>query len=156
MPQLEIGTYLSQLFWLFVTFGFLYLLTTRVILPRIGQTLEARRRRITDDLEMSERLRRQAEEALAERERLLSESRDRAHQMVQSEKERITAELDARRRELEAELAARISQAENDLRQAKEAALAELEGTIGELAAEITTKITGKAAGTSAGGGKEG
>ncbi len=156
MPQLDVGTYLSQLFWLVITFGFLYVLATRLILPRIGQTLETRRRRITDDLEMAERLRRQAEEALAERERLLAESRGKAHQLVQSEKERITAELDAKRRELESELAARISTAEKELQQAKEAALAELRDTVGELAAEITAKVTGKASGKAARGGREG
>ncbi len=154
MPQLDIATYLSQLFWLAITFGFLYLLTTRVILPRIGQTLENRHRRIAEDLEMSERLHRQAEEALAEHDRLLAESRAQAHDMVRAEKERITAELDRRRRELESQLAARISQAEKELKQAKDAALAELEGTVGELAAEIAARVTGKAPGKTAG--KEG
>ena len=145
MPQLDVNTYLSQLFWLVITFGFLYVLATQVILPRIGQTLETRRRRITDDLEMAERLGRQAQEALAERERLLAESRQQAHQLVHSERERITAELDAQRRQLESELATRISQAEKELKQAKEAALAELQDTVGELAAEIAAKVTGKA-----------
>ena len=144
MPQLDVSTYISQLFWLLVTFGFLYVLTTQVILPRIGQTLESRHRRIAEDLEMSERLRRQAEEALAEHDRLLSESRAKAQEMVRAEKERITAELDAQRKQLESDLAARIAQAEKELKQAKETALAELEGTIGELAAEIVTRVTGK------------
>ena len=156
MPQLDVNTYLSQLFWLAVTFGFLYVLASRVILPRIGQTLEARRRRITDDLEMAESLRRQAEEALAERERLLAESRERAHQLVQAERERITAELDARRRQLESELAARISRAERELEQARQAALAELQETMDELASEIARKILGRAGGRTAHSGREG
>ena len=156
MPQLDFNTYLSQLFWLIITFGFLYLLTTRVILPRIGQTLEGRKRRITDDLEMSERLRRQAEEALSERERLLAESRARAQRLAQEEKELITAELDAERKRLESELANRISRAERELREAKETTLAELEGAISEPATEIAAKVAGKAAGKSARAGKEG
>ncbi len=150
MPQLDVSTYLSQLFWLFVTFGFLYLLAKQVILPRIGQTLENRHRRIAEDLEMAERLRRQAEEALAEHDQLLAESRAQAQEMVRAERERITAELDARRKQLESELAARIAQAERELKQAKEAALAELEGTIDELASEIAARVVGKATGASA------
>ncbi len=144
MPQLDVATYISQLFWLLVTFSFLYVLAKTLILPKIGSVLESRRRRIADDMEAAERLQRQAEEALQQHDALLAEARGKAQDLVRAEKEKVLAEIAERRQQIEAELAAKISQAEAALRKSKEKALAELDGTIGDLASEIASKVTGK------------
>ncbi len=65
MPQLEqIGTYLSQIVWLFITFGILYAVLWKLALPRIAQVLQERQDRIDDDLERAEMLKTEAEAAL--------------------------------------------------------------------------------------------
>ncbi len=145
MPQLDVATYLSQLFWLVVTFAFLYVLGKTVILPKIGGALENRHRRIADDLEAAERLRRQAQDALEAHDRLLSESRAEAQRLVRTEKEKVLAEVTERRKALEAELAAKIAEAEKALSRSRQQALAELEGAVSELAGEIIGKVSGGA-----------
>ncbi len=143
MPQLDVATYLSQLFWLAILFGLLYLVVSRVAVPRIGEALEQRHRRIADDLETAERLNRQAQELLQLREEALARARAEAQQAVRDAKARAQAELEARRQELEADLARRLAEAERRLRQARQQALRELEGSVGELGAEIVGKVAG-------------
>ncbi len=65
MPQLEIGDFAPQIVWLVITFVSLYLISWKLILPRIGDVLDAREERITDDLEEADKLKKAAEEALS-------------------------------------------------------------------------------------------
>ncbi len=144
MPQLDFSTYLSQIFWLAITFGALYLIVARMALPAIGGAIEHRRSRIADDLDAAERFKRDAEKALADYESSLAESRARAQKLVQEQKEKVTAELEAARTRTEAELAAKIAEAEAKVRASKEEALKELSGAIGGLTGEIVTRLTGE------------
>ena len=65
MPQLDTTWFASQIFWLIIAFSVLYYLLSRKALPRLAEILEARQDRIAADLDEAERLRREAEEALA-------------------------------------------------------------------------------------------
>ena len=65
VPQLEVWTFPSQIFWLLITFSTLYYLLSRKALPRVSEILEARQDRIAADLDQAQRLRREAESALA-------------------------------------------------------------------------------------------
>ncbi len=143
MPQLDFTTYASQIFWLFVTFGLLYWLVVKKVLPSVGGTIEHRRARIADDLDEARRLREASEKALAAYEDTMKGAREKAHGIVSEHKAKITAELEAERTRIEAELAAKIAEAEAKTREAKEKALKELDGVIGELAGEIVARVTG-------------
>ncbi len=145
MPQLDVNTYVSQLFWLAVTFGFLYVLVKTAILPKLGEVLENRQRRIADDLEMAERLQREAQDTLKDQEALLAGARAEAQELVRTEKEKVLAEVEAKRKELEEALARKIADAEKSLQESRRKAMQELEGTVGELAAEIAARVAGKA-----------
>ena len=140
MPQLDFSTYLSQVFWLVVTFGALYLLVVNKALPSIGGAMEHRRARIADDMDEARRLKEAAEKALAAYEETIAGARGKAHEMVNSEKSRISAELGEKRQRMEEELAAKIAEAEARVRKSKEKALGELDEVIGELAAGIVEK----------------
>jgi len=144
MPQLDFSTYASQIFWLFVTFGLLYWLVAKKAIPAIGGAVEHRRARIADDLDEARRLKERAEKALADYEARLAEARTKAQATVAEHKARITAELDAERQRLEAELAEKIAQAEAETKAARDKALKEIGGVIGELAGEIVARLGGE------------
>jgi F-type H+-transporting ATPase subunit b len=65
LPQLDIQTYPSQIFWLIVSFIVLYFLVSKIAVPRISDVLEERQERIADDLDKAETLNREAQDAVA-------------------------------------------------------------------------------------------
>ena len=62
-PPFDPAFFPSQLFWFFLTFIVLYILLSKVFLPRVAETIEERGSRIADDLDQASRMQREAEEA---------------------------------------------------------------------------------------------
>jgi F-type H+-transporting ATPase subunit b len=131
----EHGTFGSQLFWLAITFGALYLLMSRVVLPRIGGILETRSNRVAGDLAEAGRLKQETDAAIAAYEQALAEARQSAHAIAQKARDAAKAEIDADRRRIEAELQGKLDAAEARVGEVKNRALAEV-GAIANEAAE--------------------
>ena len=151
MPQLDVSTYASQIFWLLIAFSTLYYLLSRKGLPRIADVLEARRDRIAADLDQAQHLRAEAEDALATHESHMLEAREQAHALMAETLAKLQSEASARQAELDAELAVQIRDAEERIAETKRSALRELE-EVAVVAAQaaierlIGTKVTKKAA----------
>src|SRR6476660_9499021 len=77
-PPFQKDTFASQIVWLALTFVALYLLMSRVALPRIAAIFEDRRQRIDGDLAQAQRLKDSSEAALAAYEKSLADARNRA------------------------------------------------------------------------------
>lgn len=133
LPQLDPGSYPSQIFWLVVFFALLYYLLTRRGLPRLSEILEARQDRIAADLDRAARLREEAEEALRRYEAMLAEAHERAYALRREAEERLTAEYAARQAAFDRELQARIGEAEKRIEEAVTKALAGLRDVAAEL-----------------------
>src|SRR5687768_5867887 len=82
MPQLKVPDFAPQLFWLAVSFVVLYVLMSRVGLPRIAVAIEARRQRREEDLARAARLKTEADEASAAFERTMSQARTEAQAVL--------------------------------------------------------------------------
>lgn len=145
MPQLEMGDYAPQIFWLVVTFVILMLLMWGVGLPRIRRVIEAREARIGDDLAQAERLKQEAEAALVAYEEALSQARTEAHGAVAEAQARLDAEAARLRADLDAALGAKSADAEARIRQTRERALASLRDIAGEVARAATERLVGAA-----------
>ena len=100
MPQLEVSTFVPQLFWLAVTFGVLLLLMWKIGLPRVGGLIDARRKRIDDDLARAAQLKDEAEAALAAYQQTLASARAQAQAAVKETTDRLAAEAAERQRRL--------------------------------------------------------
>ncbi len=127
MPQIEVATFASQIFWLIVAFVTLYYLLSRRALPRLAEVLEARQDRIAADLDEAERLRREAEAALASYEAVIAEAQDQAHGLLAETQTRLQTEAAKRQAELDERLAEQLSEAEARITEARQSALRELE-----------------------------
>jgi F-type H+-transporting ATPase subunit b len=127
VPQLDVSTFSSQIFWLIICFGTLYYLLSRKALPRVGEVLEARQDRIATDLDQAQRLRREAEAALSTYERAMAKAQDEAHGLLAEVQNRLQAEAAERQAELDQRLREQLSEAEGRIASARQRALAELE-----------------------------
>lgn len=151
MPQLDVSTFASQIFWLIICFGTLYYLLSRKALPRVAEILEARQDRIAADLDEAQRLRVEAEAALAEYEEALAKVQAEAQALLAESQARLQAESAKRQGELDARLAEQIATAEAEIKKARRAALKELRTStidVAQAAAEQLAglKVTKKAA----------
>ncbi len=143
-PPFDPAGFGGQLFWLAVTFVALYLVMSRMALPRIGSILETRRTRIEGDLKEAERLRIETDRALASYETALAEARQNAHAIAEETRSSIKADIDNKRKTVEAELAGRVAGAEASILQSKQAALGNVDAIAAETAQELVARLVGK------------
>src|SRR4051795_2899284 len=126
MPQLDVETFPSQLFWLAVTFIVLYILMSWIGVPRLSGAIEARRRRRDEDLARAAQLKSEAEAANAAFQRSMAEARAQAQAAIKGTTDRLAAEAAQRQRALAAVLAQQIEEAERRIAETKQQALADV------------------------------
>jgi F-type H+-transporting ATPase subunit b len=144
-PPFQKDTFASQLVWLAITFVVLYLLISRVAVPRIGGIIEERAKRIDGDFAEAQKLKEESEAALAAYEKALSEARARAQAIANETRDRLHAESEARRKAIEAELNAKLAEAEKTIASTKAAAMANVRGIALETASAIVERLIGAA-----------
>ena len=140
MPQLDPSVWPTQLFWLALTFIALYLIVWRIALPRIADVLEARQRKLDDDLKKAAALKDEAEAILAEYEKMRADAQASAHAVLQKTQNEMKAEAERQSHGVAAKLAKQTDEAEARIAGAKTAALASLEGTVSEVVAAATER----------------
>jgi F-type H+-transporting ATPase subunit b len=147
-PPFDKQTFPSQLVWLTITFVALYLLMSKIALPRIGAILEDRRQRISGDLAQAQRLKGESEATAAAYEKALADSRGRAQALLNESRQQQAAEGERRRKELELALNARIAEAEKSILGVKSAAMENVRGIAVDAAAAIVERLIGSAPST--------
>ena len=112
LPQMDVSTFPSQLFWLAVTFAILFWQMSSNILPRLGGIIEERKDRIADDLDSAADFRLQAEEAQKSYEEALADARVKAQNIAGETRNAINDEITALQTSMEVELASKVEKAE--------------------------------------------
>jgi F-type H+-transporting ATPase subunit b len=144
-PPFDPTTFGSQLLWLAITFAALYVLMSRVALPRIGSIIETRRTRIEGDLAEAERLRKETEKAAAAYEAALAEARKNAQAIAEETRASIKADIDNRRADVETGLNQRITEAEARIAATKAQALSSVDEIAADTAQALVARIAGAA-----------
>jgi F-type H+-transporting ATPase subunit b len=142
-PPFHAETFASQLLWLAISFGLLYLLMARVAIPRIGGIIAARSDSIAADLAEAESLKGKSDAALAAYEKSLADARGRAQALAGETRDKLNAEAEKSRRALEAELNERLAKAENIIAGTKSAAMANVHGIAVDTATAIVERLVG-------------
>lgn len=141
MPQLDIHTYTSQLFWLFLSFTSLYFFTWRVTLPRMMKIMDARRLRIEGSIHKADELKRQADDVRAEFETVLSATRTQAQENILQMIQKVGVTTAARKKDLSELMASRIQSSEDRIDRQRIQALAEIKGVAEVTALQVVEKL---------------
>ncbi|HVJ39871.1 MAG TPA: F0F1 ATP synthase subunit B' [Dongiaceae bacterium] len=148
MPQLDVTTFSPQLFWLAISFIVLLVLMSRLVLPRVGKVLGQREERIGGNLEKAEKLKAEADAVLAAYHKAMADARAQAQAALTAAGAEIAATAAAREGEFAKKLAEQTAAAEARIKASKTEALAEVRNVAADLAAAMTSKLTGIAVGS--------
>jgi len=144
LPQLDISTWTSQIFWLVLTFAVLYFALSRFILPNLRDTIGNRTDRIADDLDSASRMKLEAEEAEKAYEQSLRDARAKASNVAESTRQSLDAEIQTELDAADAEADRESQLAETRIREIKQAALSNIDAVASDVAGALITKLTGK------------
>ena len=144
LPQLAIETFVGQLFWLAISFVFLYVVLAFVVIPRIRGVLETRRARVSGDLAAAAAAKGEADAALKAYEKAVEDARTRGRALAEETRKATKADADQKRDAAEATLAAKIADAETQVAATKAEALGHIRTVASDTAAEIYARLTGE------------
>ena len=143
MPQLEASTFISQLFWLAVTFIGLYGVMWKIIIPRVADVLQDRQERIDDDLQKAEALRNEAAGVLEAYEKTVADGRAQAQTILRTAADENDKAAAERQTALGEQLAQQTADAEARINAAREEALANIRTVAVETAQAATSRLSG-------------
>lgn len=155
MPQISqiAATYASQIFWLLLTFGFVFFVIGLGMVPKVQSTVDARDGKIKGDLEAARAASARADEMEAEHRQRLLESRQAAQQKAAEAKVAGARATEAELAAADAVIAQQIAAAEAEIAAASRSAMAEIENVAADLAQDIVARVSGVE--TSAGAARE-
>jgi len=144
-PPFDPSTFPSQLVSLVIIFVALYLIVSRIALPRVGAVIDARQNKIEGDLAEAQKLRDESETALKAYESDLAAARSRAQAIGAETRGKLNAASEAERRQLDNKLAGRLADAEKTIAATRATAMGNVRGIAAEAASAIVERLTGKA-----------
>ena len=145
MPQLDFSTFPNQIFWLIVTLVVIYLVLSRIALPRIGAVLAERSGTITNDIAAAEELKQKAVEAEAAYEQALADARAQAGAIITEAKADIQAELDVELKKADKKIAAKSAESEAAIAEIRDGAVKSVTQVAKDTAKELVAAFGGKA-----------
>jgi len=142
MPQLNPEFFVSQLFWLVVTFSFLLVFLWRISLPRIGNILEKRERKINEDLTAAKELQSEAENIQDKIEQQLKQARSDASELIKSSSAMFQDKAQNEISKLEKDLDKKINDSSNKIENNKNESLNQIQSQINEITKLTLSKVT--------------
>ena len=143
MPQLNPEFWVSQIFWLLLTFGILYIVLSKFILPKISSNLEARKSQILENIEMAEKQREQSEIKIKEFEKIILDSKNKAKNYFNDARKKVLEDINKKREVLENEINEEIKVAEKDITSLKNNAPEKINKIAIETSSELLQKLIG-------------
>jgi len=119
MPQLNPEFWVSQIFWLAITFGTLYIVLSKFILPKISSNLEMRKSQILENVEAADKQRTESEKKIKEYEKIILENKNQAKSYFNQAREKILKDINKKKENLDLELSEEIKKTESEINKLK-------------------------------------
>ena len=143
MPQLNPEFWISQIFWLTLSFGILYIVLSKLILPKISANLESRKSLIQENIEAAELQRKDSETKLKDYENIVSKSKIEASNILNEARKKALKDISSKREILDKQIDDEIKKAEQEIDTLKKSAPAKINKIAIETSSELIKKIIG-------------
>ena len=149
MPQLNPEFWVSQIVWLVLTFGILYIVLSKLILPKISKNLESRKSQILENIETAETQREESEKKLKEFEKIILDSKTEAKNHFNEVRQKTLEDINNKRSALEKDIDKEIRAAEEEINNLKTNSNEKIKNIAVETSAELIKQLIGEEANNS-------
>ena len=143
MPQLNPEFWISQIFWLILTFGILYIVLSKMILPKISSNLELRKSQIQDNIESAEKQRKESEAKLKEYDDIVLKSKVKAQNIFKEARDKVLKDINLKKETLDQQIDEEIKKVEKEIETLKNNAPEKINKIAIETSSEIIKKLIG-------------
>ena len=143
MPQLNPEFWISQIFWLTLTFGILYIVLSKLILPKISANLETRKSQILENIEAAEKQRQESELKIKEFNDIVEKSKNEAKNYFNQARSKIIKDINVKKENLDKELSQEIKKAESEIQALKNKAPEKINKIAVETSADLIEQLIG-------------
>ena len=143
MPQLNPEFWISQIFWLTLTFGILYIVLSKIILPKISSNLELRKSQIQENIEAAEKQRESSESKLKEYDDIVLKSKLKAKNIFKDAREKALKNINSKKETLDKQIDEEIKKAEQEIIVLKKNAPEKINKIAIETSSELVKKLIG-------------
>ena len=144
MPQLNPEFWISQIFWLIITFGILFIVLTKVILPKISDNLETRKSQILENIETADKQKEESQKKIDEYEKIILDSKLKAKNHFNEAREKILDNINKKRAALEKDLDQEIDGVEKELSDLRNKSGEKINKIAAETSAELIKELIGE------------
>jgi F-type H+-transporting ATPase subunit b len=143
MPQLNPEFWISQIFWLTITFGTLYVILSKFILPKISANLELRKSQILENIEAAEKQKIESEIKIKEYEEIIQSGKNEAKNYFNKTREKVIKDINLKKDSLNKELGAEIKKTETEIQNLRNKAPEKINKIAIETSSDLIQKLTG-------------
>ena len=143
MPQLNPKYWVSQIFWVILIFGTLYVILWRIILPEINENLENRKSQILTDLDDAQKFEDQSKEKLSEYNQILNQAKQEAKKILDATRKKVNRDIENKKNQFSLEIEKEIEKAEKEIKTLKLSSIEDINKIAIETSSEIVRKIVG-------------
>ena len=144
MPQLNPEFWVSQVFWLILTFGFLFIILSKFILPKISNNLELRKSQILENIEKAEKQKIESENKIKEYETLINNSKNEARNYFNEARKKIIQDIDKKREKIEDEINQEMQNAEKEIIELKKSSPEKINRIATETSVHLIKQLIGE------------
>ena len=143
MPQLNTEFWISQIFWLTLTFSILYIVLSKLILPKISANLELRKSQIQENIEIAEKQRESSESKLKEYDDIILKSKLTSKNIFKEARDRVIKDINSKKEALDKQIEKEIKKVEKEIEMLKKTAPEKINKIAIETSSDLVKKLIG-------------
>ena len=141
MPQLNPEFWISQIFWLVFIFSFLYLIVSKIFIPKITYSIESRKFRIVNDLNETQKLKESAEQKLKEYNKIIENSKKEAKKIIDNNRKKLEQDIEVKKKTFSDEIEKELLAVEKEILDLKKNSMPNIKKIAIDTSSEVIKKI---------------